>query len=205
MVEDFELGGIGLNNPNDGLRVQVWRAFLSGGINFIQSVMVESATQPPFLLFTGQGITQISLAFDQNMHPFIAYVQNGVAKLWWFDPTIPGPTHLTLAGGAITPALSLDDKRPENVSGSDVILSYIRAGTLYWLEQRDRYLIEYPVGPAPVGEVIRTGMNGINRFQWAVGFFDPPMQFNINRGVVDGRRRGTTQGNSRQVVGISYG
>lgn len=204
LIEDFELGGIELSDSSQGLRVQVWRAFLSGGVNFIQNVMIESPTHPASVLFTAQGVTQVALAFDQNMHPFIAFVQNGQARFWWFDPTIPGQTFTNLPVGSITPAASLDDKRQETIASSDTILSYIRAGTLYWREQRDRFLIEYTVATGVTGELIRTGMNGINRFQWAVGLFEAPSQVNINRSVVDGRRRGTTQGNSRQVVGTSY-
>lgn len=204
MIEDYELGGIDLNDPSQGLQVQTWRAFLSGGVNNIQSVMVESATHPASVLFSAAGITQISLAFDQNMHPFIAFMQNGQARFWWFDPTIPGHTFTTLPVGTLGPQCGLDDKRLLTSSTSDIILSYIRGTTLYWREQRDRYLIEYTVALGVTKDLIRVGMNGILRFQWAVGEMPLPSQVNILRTATEGRRRVTTQGNNRQVVGAAY-
>ena len=45
--------------------------------------------------------------------------------------------------GAVNPRVTLDDKRRGQTSSSDVILAYLRAGSLYYRQQRDRYLTEY--------------------------------------------------------------
>lgn len=35
-LEDFELGGVGLNDPSAGLMAQVWYAWYSNGVIFIK-------------------------------------------------------------------------------------------------------------------------------------------------------------------------
>lgn len=203
---DYELGGAGLNNPSIGLQVQVWKASLEP-IPFTNNwgVYIEAPTWPKSLLFAENNVSEISLAFDQNMHPFIAFVQNGQAKLWWYDPTVPGQVFTTLAVDVGAPKICLDDKRRLQTASSDVILTYTRSGSLYFRQQRDRFLIEYLLKtPAPL-QVLRVGMNGRNRLQWGLGTMDPAKAPNpLYRGTTQINRRITTQGYQRKLVGGTY-
>jgi hypothetical protein len=116
---------------------------------------------------TGLGsVTDVSLAFDSNMQPVIAYLEDGVCKLRWFRLLINGFQTDAFAG-CITPKCSTDDKRETQEGASDVIFSYVRAGNLYWRTQRDNYEIERLVGTCPPGwGLARTGMTSGFRFRW---------------------------------------
>lgn len=200
---DYELGGIGLSDPSAGMQYQVWTATLEP-IPFTnnQAVYIEAPNTPKTLLFQQNNISQISLAFDQNMHPFIAFVQNGQARFWWFDPLIPGQTFTTMAVDVTSPMCTLDDKRRLHVSTSDIILAYVRSGNLYFRMQRDRYTIEYLLKTAVTGDMIRVGMSSRNRLQFALGAMDPaPPPNPIYRITVPGDRRITVNGDNRKTVG----
>jgi len=139
LLIDYELGGVALNNPSLGLRVKNWKAFYNGNDGW---VYLQPGNEAPFQLIQDFNITEISLAFDQNMNVALAYVSDEVVKLYWYDNAIPGYTTTTFAD-ARSPRLALDDKRPALLGASDVIFAYIRGDTLYYRQQRDRYLTEY--------------------------------------------------------------
>ncbi len=42
----------------------------------------------PVVLFSRPGMTEIALAFDQNMRAHVAFVQSGLAWLWWYDSQV---------------------------------------------------------------------------------------------------------------------
>lgn len=137
----FQLGGTALNNPNDGLEVKVWTCLVIPG-DPNDSITVEAADVPPVVVTTAPEITQVSLAFDQNMQPAIAYVSVGNAYLYWYDTAV-GDYVVTNFGPTFrSPRVTLDDHRDLELSTSDIILGYIRDGNLYYRQQRDRYLIE---------------------------------------------------------------
>jgi len=143
---DYELGGIGLSNATSGLMVQVWTATLVGVPGDVgTSVYVSAPNTPDTFLFQMDGITEISLSFDQNMRPFVAFVAAGVAQFWWYDATLPGQRFTLLPVGSTSPKCTLDDKRPLEtlVGSSDILITYIKDDNLYYREQRDRYTIEY--------------------------------------------------------------
>ncbi len=136
----WERGGVALNNPSLGLQVKVWHAYIAP-----EGVMVEAPDVPASLVLAGAGITDIDLAFDQNMNPFIAFTQNDVAKFYWHDPLIPGMTTTTLPAGSKRPRCTMDEKRGFLTDISDILLFYVRDGSLCQRAQRDRYAIEYPM------------------------------------------------------------
>lgn len=143
---DYELGGIGLSNATSGLMVQVWTATLAGIPGEAgTAVYVSAPNTPSTLLFQRDGITEISLAFDQNMKPFIAFVAAGQATFWWYDATLPGQKFTDLPVGSSSPKCTLDDKRSLQtlVGTSDILITYIKDDNLYYREQRDRYTVEY--------------------------------------------------------------
>src|SRR5690606_35250660 len=71
-LQDWELGGVALNDPSQGLSVKVWHAFATHDHDTdVVTVWVEAPGVPATELFSGIGITEIALAFDQNMNPFV--------------------------------------------------------------------------------------------------------------------------------------
>jgi len=162
LLTSLELGGVGLNDPSQGRQVQVWAAQIVG-----QDVRVSSENTAETTLFTVAGaLSEVSLAFDSNMQPTVAFVEDGVVKLYWFD-TVLGAFTTTTYPDSLSPKVATDDKRYSQSAASDVIFAYVRDSVLYWRQQRDRYTIEYAAGPVPDDMVLyRLGMNNERRFQF---------------------------------------
>lgn len=150
---DYELGGVALNDNSAGFQVKTWTAFMDGNNVRIQAPDVAATT-----LLTLAGVTEISLAFDQEMRPAIAYVQNGAAKLWWYDPALAAYTTIVLDIGVTTPRITLDEKRPVLVNDSDIILAYIKDNNLYFRAQRDSFLVEYLLKEDVNGSLVSVAM-----------------------------------------------
>jgi len=174
---DYELGGKGLNDTSEGMRYQTWTAryYPSTG-NFVLS----AGTVPPTIVYNAADVTEFSFTFDQNMQPFITYVEAGVAKFWWWDTNIAGYTVSNLPAGSLTPKCCLDDKRESQTTSSDVILCYVHSGALKERKQRDRFEDEFILDdpflhpkfdlPAILKKI---GMNSVNRLQWLCDLADP--------------------------------
>jgi hypothetical protein len=170
LLVDTEMGGIGLSDPSQGVNYQPWTCTVDS--TAAGHVYLSAANTPPTLVLTVPGITQVSFTFDQNMHPFIAFTQNGNARFYWFDESIPGFTTTTLDAGALTPRASLDDKRAfaVNGGGTDILLFYVLNNNLLMRQQRDRYTIAYTMATnlnvQYLGNtVFQVGMNQKLRFQ----------------------------------------
>lgn len=168
-LQDWELAGAGLNDPSQGLLVKVWRGF---GVRNVATglidVFVEAPSVAPVLLFSGADITELSLSFDQNMNPFVAYHQSGAAKIYWYDPLLPGMTHTVLPSGTRTMRCTMDERREAFVADSDIVLAYIRSGNFCIKYQRDRFLVEH-IKRAGVGancELVSMARNNSHRMQW---------------------------------------
>lgn len=166
LITDYEQGGVALNDPSLGLRVKTWRAWFDKNDGW---VYLQAGNDTPIQFLQDSTITELSLAFDQNMNVTLAYMANGVCKLRWYDTLISAYTTTTFAG-ARSPRVALDDKRPVLLGSSDVILAYIRAGTLYYLQQRDRYTVEYELRTdIPDSQRLRNiGMNRNLRMQFEI-------------------------------------
>lgn len=162
-ILDHTDGPKAIQDTSGGMQYQRWRAALIG-----DDIWLEASEISPFVIFSGSDITEISLAFDQNARQLIAFVQEGLPKLWWYNSIISSYEIADLDPTIINPRLSLDDKRDWQTAHSDVILGYIREGVLYWRQQRDRFLIEYFGAAGPYPGLIKMGMNRKWRFQFAV-------------------------------------
>lgn len=173
---DYELGGIALNDPSAGLEYQVWTLrleILTGEDEGTGILWLSAENTPEFILFSGQWITEASLAFDQNMNPFVGYMQNGVAKYYWYNTLVAGMVHSELPSGSTSPRACMDDKRNLQTSLSDIIMCYTRDRNLYFRAQRDRYTIEYLLREnVRAGQVINIGMHDRWRLQIKVGLFE---------------------------------
>lgn len=169
LVESLELGGVALNDGSQGRQVQNWRAYIAAAGTQIR-VQPQVSGTPDTLLYTGAGITAVSLAFDSNMQPTVAFIEGGTVKLRWFD-AVSSSFVVTSFPGATQAKVSSDDKRRSQDGASDVIFAYVSAGTLYWRQQRDRYLIERTVGAVGAGfRLVTIGMNAIGRVQFKLVF-----------------------------------
>lgn len=172
---DWERGGVYLNDPSQGLQVKLWtlRAIRDDStgefdvtISAPGGVALGEASR---ILFTRPNIEEVGLGFDQSMNPFVAYVQAGVAKQYWYDSSIPGMVHTNLPSGSTSPKATIDDKRGFNVSNSDNILGYIRGGYLCVSYQRERYQIEHQLAQVgPDAELLSMSMSTVNRLQFRV-------------------------------------
>lgn len=143
-LEDYELGGIGLSDPTQGLQYQNWHLVVAGSGSGT-AIYLDSPNTPNTLQFSSSNISWARLAFDPNMHPVISFVDISGPAIWWWDPLIPGTTILRLPSSAGVPACTMDDKRAISLrlGSSDVIVSYIHNNNLVYLQERDRYANEY--------------------------------------------------------------
>jgi hypothetical protein len=160
------MGGVALNDPSQGMLVKVWTLTLDG-----DDVVVSAADVSPVVLFTQSGITELSLAFDQNMRPTVAFVAGGQATIWWFDSVEGDQVFTNLPSGSLNPRVTLDDKRAMQIQAgvTDVILAYIRSNNLYFRAQRDRYLIEYLLAAGVNRTLRKVAMNDKLRLQFEMG------------------------------------
>lgn len=156
LLVDYELGGIAIGDPSQGLDVQVWEARVSDNTIQTRPEGVGSWSD----IVSGASITEITLAFDQNMRPSVTFVDNGVASFYWYDADVTNYVTSTFPG-ATSPVCCMDDKREMEVGINDVLLFYLKDGRVMHRRQRDRYLIEYDLAPIPdgAGRIRRWGMH----------------------------------------------
>lgn len=159
---DYEMGGVDIGDASQGLQVKTWTGQVIGN-----DVVLSADSVTPVTVLTVPGITEFGFTFDQNMRVFVAYVVGGNTFFYWYDSTITAYTTTQLPSGSKCPRCSLDDKRPLEALSSDIILVYLRAGSMYFRAQRDRYGVEYLLTNAVAGKLLaQVGMNSVNRFQF---------------------------------------
>lgn len=164
LLVDYEYGASTLGNASGGLQSVVWRVWLDGdNIRLAPNDNLASATT----LLSAPDVTELSLSFDQNMMPIVAFVQSGNTKLYWQDLTIPGYVTTNLGTTASSPFLTFDDKRPYFIGSADVMFFYLRGTKVYVRLLRDRFLQEYEWGSIPPGSnrIVSAGMSVGGRVQ----------------------------------------
>jgi hypothetical protein len=147
---DFEYGGIAIGDSSQGSKYQEWKCEVierkqlvdTEGVK-ITEVWLSAENTAPFVIMEGNGITEVSITFDQNNQFYLAYVKDNIAYFKWFDTEIM--THSTMELGITVknPRITKDDKRDTQSGTSDVILAYVRNRYLRMRMQRDRFGIEY--------------------------------------------------------------
>ena len=166
-LKDYEYGGVALRDSSQGSRVKVWTVELVG-----DDVTIYAADVSPAVQFNRSGITEVRLAFDQNMNPCVAFMQAGQLVLWWYDSL--AMTQVFTEFDGTSPKVCQDDKRPTQGGACDIIFTYLRDGSLYYRAQRERFLTERLLGAIPPGYFFkRFGMNTVNRLQWEFEFIIP--------------------------------
>lgn len=155
---DYERGGLALGDTSLGIDYQIWVAEVAEDRGSI-SVYPEDTPGMSTVVVTDAGISDVSLAFDQNMNVTVAYVSNK-PKLYWFDTSIQSYT-TTEFDDHISQYVTMDDKRDAATGQAynDVLFFYIKGSALYYRQQRDRYTVQYTIKtPRPGDYIIRSGM-----------------------------------------------
>lgn len=164
LLVDYEMGGIALQDPSLGMSVRVWKLWLDGN-----DVRLAPDDTPGLstVLFSASGITELTLAFDGNMTPIVAFVQGGAMKLWWYDLSLTPPAYVTTTFDGTSPYLSFDDRRQRLIGRAEVMLFYLKDGMVKLRALSDRFLVEYDWTAQPVGSerIIAAGLDSGYRMQ----------------------------------------
>ena len=174
-LEDFEYGGIALNDGTQGLNIQVWHLTYDAdeaSDNYGDFTLVPELYGLPSVVLNVPDVISVCLAFNQNMDVFIGYEKrNGVSEYYWYDTATASYKISTLPAGAYSPQACLDDHRQTQTNSSDIILGYMRSGSLYYRQQRDRFTIERELGNgAGAARLRRVGMTTNSRLKFDVRF-----------------------------------
>ena len=160
LTESWDNGGVALNDPSQDLTKYVWQAWTDGTTITVKREDLATETA----LVTDTGITEVDLTFDQNMRPCIAYVANGISKLYWYDSSLAMQVTDNFVG-ITSPRVSLDDKRRFNVANSDIIFAYQKGNDLCYRVQRERFGVEHILATNTKKRLLwRIGMGRNNRF-----------------------------------------
>lgn len=161
--QDFEAGGVQLNNNSLGMQYQLWTFSIN---NMSAEVTAPNQTAPTTLFTLTSPLQQIAGTFDQNMAPFVAYESSNQWNYWWYDTVSAGYVFSALETGVTSCRCCLDDTRQFNALNSDILLFYTLNNNLYMRRQRDRYQNEMLLKAGVGGTLIKVGMNGIERLQF---------------------------------------
>lgn len=159
---DYARGGVALLDASKGLNVKDWRCEVQD-----DGVFLSASGVPSFRIETIAGQPKwISFAFDQNMHYNLAYtLDNSSAFLYWYDAD--RARYVTDALGTVkTPFLRMDDIIDPAFAERELVLSYIRDGSLCVRVQHDRFGVEYMLATNAGSAISQCGMNRKRRFQW---------------------------------------
>ena len=174
LTNGYEVGGIALNDGTQGLNVRQWYARVQKQEDPEAWLLQVGHASLPWqtVLTRSAEVTELDLAWDNNMRVFLAFVQEGQAYIHWYDSVSAGMVTTALDADVRTPRCCVDDKRVSQTSRSDIILSYLRGTDLYYRQQRDRYQTEYLLAE-DLGEdaiLVCLGMTTEYRLQWQLRF-----------------------------------
>lgn len=160
LTESWDNGGVNLSDPSEPLTKYIWKAWTDG-----TSIKVKRDDLDDYhVVLIDTNITEVDLTFDQNMKPCIAYVADGISKLYWYDAQ-QAKQVISEYPDIRNPRVSLDDKRRFNVANSDIIFAYQKGDMLCYRIQRERYSVEHVLETNPKKRLLwRIGMGYNNRF-----------------------------------------
>jgi hypothetical protein len=144
------MGPVDRSDTSEGLKAYAWRARIDSGVVYLcRRNNANDGWEAEEELFTADAsgtavINEISLTWDQNARPAVAFNEDGVIKLWWWDASIPANDIRAIASGR-NPIAYLDDRNPANVSYSDILVFLVQPSTdrMFYVRQRDRYDTAY--------------------------------------------------------------
>lgn len=157
----YERGPVALADSSQGVDYQLWRGRLVG-----DTVYLTSPTTPETPVFTVRGIRQISLGFDQNGRPLVAYMIDDVLWMYWYSTVEQQFIHSAFESGVRDVRVLLPDRRKFQLESSEVGVYYTQADRLVWRRQLDRYTIPYVLLEGIGGRLMKVGMNAHYRLQF---------------------------------------
>lgn len=161
LTKDHELGGIAIQDTSAGRQYQVWTAEI---IDYTD-IVLSAPNTPPFIYYSGTNITEVSLTFDQNLRVALAFIEDGVTKLLWYDTAV-GEEVITELPGCHSPKISMDDKRRGEEGNADILFFCVKDNAIYYRQQRDRFQVEYLFDDSrPIRRIQKIGMTSGFRFQ----------------------------------------
>lgn len=161
---DYEVGGIAINDPSQGLGGYDWTAEYDLADGWVYVWREDQGKASKVGVLQRPGIIRIGLAFDQNMRVHLCWTDSVGTFLWRYSADT-GEMVAVQVAGASSPCITMDDHRPERVSDSDIILSYISGTQLCFRVQRELYEVVHSAELGTTAELNASGMAGF-RFQW---------------------------------------
>lgn len=168
-LESYEMGGIALQDPSEGLKYQPWYGYWNPTDETVY--LCPNITGTPIPIFTEPDVVEFAFTFDQNMRwSAVTRHEDNTVNHRWYDTSV--------ANYVITPytdmksvAITLDDKRDLQIQSgvTDIIFTYLDlTGGVHWRVQRDRFLIQYTHTDSvpPRCYITHFGMNSKQRLQW---------------------------------------
>lgn len=168
LYEDYELGGIAIQDSSEGLRYQLWTCKWISEERKVK--LFAERTGAVVEIISDVEVRELSFSFDQNMRWVLALLNNlGQFLFYWYD-TVTESYVITPISGVGAFKVAHDDKNPVAIRQgfSDVILTYTQLNNLYVRNQRDRYATPHLINnqvPANV-YISNFGMTNRNRMQW---------------------------------------
>ena len=164
--EDWENGPIALLDTSEGLNYQAWHLTYANN----KFTVTPEDTGPPVDVLPDVDSVQCSMAFDQNAHITIAWVDSvNQGHLYWYDTQAADWIITDFAAPVFGLALTLDDKRELQVRVNDILLWYVQPEgdhyVLYNREQRDRFADVYEMRNPVWPWIEKVGMNDGLRVQ----------------------------------------
>lgn len=143
LTEDYEMAGIAIQDPSEGLQYQPWFCYWRSSDN---AVCVRPAIDgEDTVLFYEPDVFELSFSFDQNMRWVCATQRtDGTFRFRWYDSAVEDYV-ITEEEGVTAFHCTLDDKRDACVKSglSDILVMYIKDRNLYVRNQRDRFTVPY--------------------------------------------------------------
>lgn len=167
-LEDYEMGGIALQNPFEGLEYQVWKGYWEAG----SAYLTNDTLAAPVKIFDEPDVEEFCFTFDQNMRWAAAIrTKANLCKFLWYDSLVQAYV-TTAISGVSSMRLTLDDKRHNQIQFgvSDVILTTIEGGKVCWRIQRDRFgiLYSHPGSVSSRARITHFGLGENMRLQWRI-------------------------------------
>ena len=157
LLLDYEMGSLALNDPSGGLDQFNWQ------LSYSDPAVQLTGPAGQTTLLTIPGVTELALAFDFNMQPFVAYVDTVGAHYWRYNSASDVHETADLPPDATHPRCCLDLRDQALLSAADIILAYQRGTALCYRQQRDSYATEYQLTDDCGGNLISVGLTTQNR------------------------------------------
>ena len=155
------LGGVAIGDGSQGREVQTWSVdYVAGQIR-----LLDSSSTVRFTL-TVVSVLTVCIAFDTNMSPCIGYTKSDGSYVYFYN-SLSAAYETLFVSGAGSCRVCVDKSARFFEAASDVIFAYTLTGQLYYRQQRDRFAVQYLIGPAS-GTLVRVGPNLDNRLQFQI-------------------------------------